>query len=104
MIDYRIHRTAKLARGVVPGAFTVIDAGASIGERVTIGPMVYVAAGVTIGAGAQIGPHALVYADVPNGTTVAPGETWIGNTIEAAVADFIGAPPAVRIAQVKKRK
>lgn len=91
MIDYRVHRTARVARGVTPGAFAVIDERAQIGAGVTIGPGAYIGPGVTVGVGATIGAHAVVLTDVPAGFTVAPNAT-LGSVAEVRAA----APPKPR--------
>lgn len=93
MIDYRVHRTASVARGVTPGAFAVIEAGAQIGAGVTVGPGAYIGPGVTVGAGAEIGPHAVILADVPPGASVPPAVVW-DVASERAAASTIDAPRA----------
>lgn len=82
MIDYRVNKTARLARGVVPGAFTVIEAGAVVGEGATIGVGCYIGPNVTIGEGATIGPHAVILTDVPAGVTIPPNTT-LGSVVQA---------------------
>ncbi len=94
MIDYRIHRTATVARGVVPAAFVVIDAGARIEADVTIGAGAYIGPNVTIGKGATIGPHAVILTDIPAGVTIAPNTT-LGSVVQARAAAPRGRPRKV---------
>lgn len=82
MIDYRIHKTARLARGVIPGAFTVIEAGVVAEEGVTIASHCYIGPNVTIHKGATIGPHCTILTDVPPNVTIAPG-TVLGSVVQS---------------------
>jgi NDP-sugar pyrophosphorylase family protein len=55
MIDYRISKGAIVARGIIPGAFTVIREYADIATGAQIGAGCYIAPYVTVGEGADIG-------------------------------------------------
>lgn len=81
MIDYRVHKTAQVGRGITWGAFAVVDALAVIGDNVTIGPLVYIGQGVTVGEGAVINAGAIVLQDVPAGATVGVAQTLPGPTL-----------------------
>jgi len=63
----RVHRTARVAKGVV------IEPGAKVGARTRIGPNAVVCAGSTIGDDCEIGPGAVVGAGVEIGRRVRIG-------------------------------
>ncbi|HHH49814.1 MAG TPA: UDP-3-O-(3-hydroxymyristoyl)glucosamine N-acyltransferase [Saprospiraceae bacterium] len=58
-----IHPKAKLANGVSVGAFTVIEAGAEIGEGAIIYPQVYISNGVSIGKNVILYAGVKIYHD-----------------------------------------
>lgn len=101
MIDYRIDRRASVARGVTPGAFTVIREHATIGEGVQIGPGVYIGPYVIVGTHADIGPHAVILANVPAGAVVGAAVVWDETSAQGA-ADVLDAAPAVRRGRPRK--
>lgn len=101
MIDYRVDRTARIARGVIPGAFVVIDKGATIGEGVQIGPGVYIGPFVIVGTHADIGPHAVVLANVPAGAVVPPNIVWDETSAQGA-EDVMDGPVKVAYKSVSR--
>lgn len=100
MIDYRVHKTAKVAKGVRLGAFVVVCEGAIIHERVTVDPFVYIAPGVVIGEDAELMAHACVLANVAPGAIIEPGEVWRGAT---PIDIRIETPPKVLVDEVVRR-
>ena len=85
MIDFRVHRNARLGRGVRPGAFTVVDEGSIVEEGAIVGALVYIGPGLTIGANAEIGAHAVILTDVPAGAVVEPATVWTGESKAGAL-------------------
>ncbi len=102
MIDYRIDRRATMARGVVPGAFTVIREYAVIEAGVQIGAGCYVAPYVQVGASADIGPHAVILANVPAGAVVGANSVWDEESA-AGAADVLPFDLSADIALPAKR-
>jgi UDP-3-O-[3-hydroxymyristoyl] glucosamine N-acyltransferase len=56
----RVHRTAKLGRGVAVAAGATVCAGARVGARTAISPGAYVGDGASIGEDCILGPNAVV--------------------------------------------
>lgn len=74
-----IDATAQIGAGANIGSYSVIDADAVLGERVTVYPHCYVGAGVTIGEDTVLYPNVTVY-----------DRTWIGARVTVHAGTVIG--------------
>jgi UDP-3-O-[3-hydroxymyristoyl] glucosamine N-acyltransferase len=89
MIDYRVHKTARIGRGVTLGPFVVIGPGVTLGDGVTVEAGAIVGRvpvrGLTardpgepgatlVGAGSHIGAHAVIYTGVTIGARCLIGD------------------------------